>query len=592
MAISTYQFGVRIDKDSETLAWEQIKLARRLYNEIIAIQRQAYCDAQDFVYSKLDSEGKNIFDGIKKKNDEVREHKANFDDANMKVAIEDRSKMWKALSPLLKKARKEHRAEITEKFWSRLKTSASSEIGLLGKFYINQEGLGWATASDIIKRTSIAWSKSMTKGKPPQFSKASETIQDSLTLQFTAKGGCPFDAIKKQKSGFLKIHDYVVGRQYGEFSFRLGLAKNNNYANGTIQMHREPPKGSSVKIARLICRKVANKETWKLQLVLDFPDAEITDQSKRKPLVVVHMGWNMDVSGRRIAGITDESDSSCAEILQLPQSVEDDIKRADAIKSKRDKKRDEIVARIKKEIPDIYDEDINEELDRIKHLPVQHVAISRLHRFIQSCIYADIKLPDWLIVWKSKDKIKWQAHAGIANNARARRKQFYIDTSIRLASNYKAVVLEDIDLAEAAKKINDKGERSEFKKKARSGRFIASLFTLKEELRKQCDKHHTALFEQKAETVSTCANCESKEIKASADDYQELICGECGSHIDRKANGAAILYQINLTGIEQRTKEYHSQQLERKNQKAIAQAKALLKKQEANRKRIAEKNKA
>ncbi|WP_222105189.1 hypothetical protein [Denitromonas halophila] len=164
-----------------------------------------------------------------------------------------------------------------------------------------------------------AFSKCIAKGKAPRFSVGADKVQDSLTLQFVAAGGVSCAALLEGKHAELAIlpTQGCGRRKYGELRFRLGAAKADMYATGTWQYHRPLPEGSCVGLARLVRRRIGKDTKWALQLMIKLP-APLDERTQgRAPLVAVHMGWAADVSGRRIAGITDCADPGQARLIQL-----------------------------------------------------------------------------------------------------------------------------------------------------------------------------------------------------------------------------------------------------------------------------------
>ena len=196
----------------------------------------------------------------------------------------------------------------------------------------------------------------------------------------------------------------------------------------------------------------------------------------------------------------------------------------------------------------------------------------------------EIDLPDELRKWKSLDKKRWQAEVGIAKRARARRKELYTLLARGWCKQYSAIVIEPLDLKEAAIKLNEQtGEKTEFSKKARSGRVVASLYELESAIHWQAKKAGVAVFEENPESVSICAHCGGTHIKPHDEDWQMLECTDCGAQKDRKDNGASILYQSTVHGIESRTEEFHQSEIDAENKRLIAKAEKLKKMQEGRR---------
>lgn len=172
-------------------------------------------------------------------------------------------------------------------------------------------------------------------------------------------------------------------RRYGSFAFRLGAARGETWATGTIQFHRPLPDHARVAAARLVRERVGNDFRYALQLTVTLGNAvTIAVPAERKPLVAVHLGWAADESGRRIAGVADCPDAGVVTVVQFPPNIEENLKRANEIQGVRDVARNQIVAAIKALDLDKFalPEAHMEEILAIRRLPLPYVSQQRLHR--------------------------------------------------------------------------------------------------------------------------------------------------------------------------------------------------------------------
>lgn len=349
MTAITYHYGIRLDSQCLPALEQQIWLARKMYNETVAVMRQVYDDAQAFILSKADKETKIQLKRIEKLNADFQNARsANADESILKKITQARRETWNDLSPCMKALRQQYKKEL-QGIYNRVGINASCDTYRCRADAV-KSGLGYATATAILNNAVSAWKTSMKQGRPPRFAKADEKAQDTLTLQFTDKGGLVQKILflNGGKDISIELPEKIGKRQYGYFRFRLGAAAANEYATGTIQMHRPFPEGATVTLARLIRKKVGCTYQYYLQFSLNIEGQHRQDVGyTRKPLLSVHLGWSEDVSGRRVCGITDGADSGTARIIQLPPDIEADLKRAQALQGKRDKARDEIALMIR-----------------------------------------------------------------------------------------------------------------------------------------------------------------------------------------------------------------------------------------------------
>lgn len=555
-----YEYGVRLDAECTAAAHEQIRLARALYNDLVATTRDIVEQMQTFVLENAEPRARELVARVDELNADFAAARAANDEAAMKQVALTRREAWRELAPLMGATRKALRTELNARFFSRIGKNSSCDTYAVRCKAVT-EGLGWATANAVLDSAVQAFQKSIKLGRAPRFAVGSLRTQDSLTLQFTAAGGVSATTLLEGAHKELGVvpTNGCGRRKYGEFRFRLGAAKAKQDATGTWQYHRPIPEGAHIGMARLVRKRIGKDTKWALQLLLRLSEPVNIETGERKPLVAVHFGWAMDVTGRRVAAVTDAADPGAARLLQLPYEIETELARAAKIQSERDAARDALVPLIKQiEVSKKWPEELQEEVAKLRKLPAQHIAISRLHRLRYTLREADSQsaVLEWLDAWRLDDRQRWQDAAHIARRARNRRRDFYRVTALDLARRYEAIVIEPLDLAGAAEKIDPQtGERNEFGAKARAGRVVAALYEFESALRWAAVKTDAALLDLVAPTASACAYC-GGTVSTDKDDHRQLNCADCGALIERKVNGAACAWQIANAGRDDAVSQY------------------------------------
>ncbi|WP_414041616.1 hypothetical protein ACJU26_06065 [Acidithiobacillus sp. M4-SHS-6] len=586
MGTITYIYGIRVDKACLPALEHQVWLARKMYNECVAVMRKVYDDAQALIRSKADKETLLLLERIETLNADFQHiRSANAEEAVLKKIAQERRETWKALSPLLKALRQQYKKELQE-IYNRVGINASCDTYRCRADAV-KAGLGYATATAVLNNAILAWKTSMKQGRPPRFAKADKSTQDTLTLQFTAKGGLTQKKLflNGSKEISIELPKKIAKRQYGHFLFRLGAAMAHEYASGTIQMHRPFPEGATVALARLVRKKVGCTYRYYLQFSLNIESQHRQAVGHtRKSLLSVHLGWNEDISGRRVCGITDAADPDVAQIIQLPPDIENDLQRAQDLQGKRDASRNGIAPKIRMfddALPEGWDEETREQWAAFQKLPAQHMAISRIHYWRHR--FGEM-VPDWLKAWTCEDRKVWTASVHIARRARNRRDDYYRKLAKQWATGYEAIALEKLDLKTAALKVNERtGEKTDFAKKARAGRVVASLYKLESALRWSCEKWGTALLEHTEKTAQTCALCGANDLMEDVKNHQVLHCAGCGAVVDRKRNGAAVAWQWANEHREEKIADYWRVKLEKERSALDKKAERLQKMQKARR---------
>lgn len=541
-----YEFGCRLDKVCEAQVWGQIRLARALYNDLVASIRKIVDESRACIMANASDRARTIEADITRLNEAFAAHKAADDEPGMKAIAQERREKWHELAGELKEVRKSMRAELQSRFLSRIGKNASCDTYQLRSQAV-ANGLGWATANAVLDAALIAFKTSLPKGGMPRFAAGADKDQDTLTLQFTTAGGLPVEKLLSGGHGELFLQPPAKGagrRSYGEFRFRLGAAKDDTYAHGTWQYHRAIPEKSSVAGARLVRRRIGKDYRYAIQLLVKQPLSAAESQPARLPLATIHFGWAEDIDGRRVAGIADCADPGAATILRLPPTIEEMLTRSREIQQARDTARDELVPRIKAEIslPDSAEEAFVEQWMAFRRTQTQHVSSNSVHRLCARLRETGVELPEWLERWRKADKLQFQSQAHIARRARNARKTFYRTVAADLASRYATIAIEPLDLKAAAIKVDKiTGEKTDLARKARAGRVTAAIYELESALRWAATKHGCAVLDIQGKTATYCSICGGKVANDDASS-QLLHCDGCGAELDRKQNGAALCW--------------------------------------------------
>ncbi|MCH2219603.1 MAG: hypothetical protein MK097_04655, partial [Dechloromonas sp.] len=266
--ILVYEYGVRLDKESQKLAGDQITLARRLYNDLVAAIRDIVNGLQAYVLSQAGSAANDLQRKILALGTAFEAARARGDREAMKRIADERRPLWRELGDALRETRRVHRAALQRDYLSRIGKNATCETYRI-RCQAVAGGLGWATANAVLDAALIAFRKSLAHGRAPRFSCGADKVRDTLTLQFTAAGGVGVDAFLTGRHGELSLlpTNGCGPRCYGEFKFRLGTARAASYATGTWQYHRPLPAGTHVSAARLVRRRIGKDYRWFVQLV-------------------------------------------------------------------------------------------------------------------------------------------------------------------------------------------------------------------------------------------------------------------------------------------------------------------------------------
>lgn len=547
--VLVYEYGCRLDAQSQQLADGQIHLARQLYQDLILLMRAIHAEARLWLHERLPEASK----GLPAKLDDLSRAcaaaRSAGDEPGLQAALAARRATKTLLHDALAPLRKAHAAELRQRFYGRIGSRTTADTYKLRCAAVD-EGLGWASANRAHQRALAAYKTSLTaSGHPPRPVDPEAIRFDTVTLQFTDAGGIAPDRIfdGQHPEIVMQLPSAPGRRAYAPFEFRLGRASRQEYAKGTWLFHRPLPPGARVVLAQLVRRQHADKFRWALQLTVRIPEGSGPARAAAPTLAALHLGWSAGADGREIAGVAISADPLAASIFRLPVDVDHDLARAEAIQSERDLARTDALARLRA-IASIGLQGASAEalalISELSSAPPQHVATRRLYE-AQALLAATGMRLDWLDRWIAEDRKAWQAAVGVARRARARRRQFYREAARTLAKSHGAIVLDAPDLA-AARRVRDAstGKLTPLNSAARRSQRVAALSEFELALAEACTTHGAALFRMRGErTVTACACCQGSRV-APVPDTHDLACPDCGVQCSRKQMGAARAWQI------------------------------------------------
>jgi len=572
-----FEYSIRLDKECEPLVWNQISMARKLYNNLIAAMRATYNEMNEFVLERAGEEAAKLNTEISELIEQFKIAKKEQNEEGIKLAVLILREKRAELSAQLKVVRAQYKDEIKSLFYDQIGLRSTCATYLIRSQAV-KEGLGWATANDVLTRAIKAFQARIKIGQPPKFAVGSEKQQDTLRIQFTQAGGCPVATLfESENSGFaLRAENGFGRRKFGTFQFRLGEAKADIWARGSFFSHREIPAGSKVASAVLVQRRIGKDLKHSLQLVVKLPQESVAQPERPKKFCALHFGWSVEEDRQYVMALADQAKPKTARLFQLPESIGIDFSKVEEKSSQRSQLLNDLVQLIKSGEMTMPSENeaVVEEFDAIKRLPATHISQSRLHRLCRLMMESYMLRPEELEKWRRRDRILHQSIAHIRRRAQYRRRDFYRVIAADIARNYDAIVIESPDLKKANTKIDMvSGEKSDLLKKSRSGQRTAALHQLITQLRNAAGKTGSIIVDLAgAKTVSTCASCGEEGTKAEPDNWQMLQCPHCGANNVRKKNGAAVAWQLAVPVIDDLMVQAREQALIQSGSRAASKA--------------------
>lgn len=552
--IVVYEYGARLDERSQVLAREQIAKARALHNALVGFIRTVHAEMNAWVLARAGTETQAAAGRLRTCEAEMARARAAGDGEALRRLAPQRLELDKRLLELLRPVRARHRETLRRDFFGRIGRTTATQTYRLRCEAVDA-GLGWATANAVLESTLLAWNRAIAIGRAPRPEDPDLRDQDSLCLQFPTKGGLPVQRLVDGSSQeiHLQLPNEARRRAYGTFRFRLGLARDGAEAIGTWQCHRPVPADAHVALARLVRRRVADRDRWAIQLVLRLSEPIHLDKRVETELATVHFGWMKTEGGRRVATIARSADPAEARDIVLLESVEADLDRAAESNARRASSRQEVVRRLAS-----FDwpasgvsGEAAREVESLCREPAEKVAARRLYRLRDQLAACELRL-DWLDVWVAADRKQWQGALLAARRARGRRRDFYRRVALELARRHSAVAIEPLNLKAASRATAFGGEWNGFSRHARAGRAVVALFEFEQAIRWACARHGTPVFDVAGPTTRVCASCGREEMVTQTGGAARLLCLHCGADVEKGANAAAIAWQRVRAGLDAR----------------------------------------
>jgi len=165
--VLVYKYGCRLDADSLAAVNEQISLARRLYNDLVADMRKAVEARTERVFELGGPSAAAIRDHIERLNAAFSSAKAVNDEAAMKAIAEERRGHWKSMSAALKDVHAQHKQELRTFLAGIGKNSDCTTYQTRSRYVA--AGLGWATANQVLDSALQAFQSTIKMGQAPRF---------------------------------------------------------------------------------------------------------------------------------------------------------------------------------------------------------------------------------------------------------------------------------------------------------------------------------------------------------------------------------------------------------------------------------------
>lgn len=326
-------------------------------------------------------------------------------------------------------------------------------------------------------------------------------------------------------------------RQYAILQFTVFTGKDDNgaayrrYLDMPIILHRPLPLNGVIKYVSVCRKRIGIQFRWQ---------ATFTVQTERPPVehsstavAGINFGWKKVGDGLRVATVADTDGH--VEHLVLPTRFMDRINYTQELSSQLDTALNGIAP----VIAALPEEGMPEPL--IEHWQVYKkakkpyasalariAAVWREHPHYEPAALAQLE------IWRKLNKRLTIERAFLRRRLLADRENLYRCVSKRWAHAYAVVLIDDMDLRQAARVERGDGQDPELHAQARLQRTLAAVSSLREWITKQAAKTGTRIEKQAAPVTIICHQCGRQHKRES----NLLWACLCGSRYDQDENAA------------------------------------------------------
>jgi hypothetical protein len=346
---------------------------------------------------------------------------------------------------------------------------------------IDGQRLFWATFNDIVAhhRTAVAQvTAAHRQGRPATLRYHRYDGTGSITVQLQRQAGDPTRTpalLRSPTSPWRRVLALADSSRRGTVRLRIAPGPGEQaHATIPVTVHRPLPDDAEVLRARLVVRRTAGYRHAAVHLVVDSPPSGIRLDPSR-PTIAIHLGWRRDdeeAGALRVATwrasapvqipaavadiVTGTSDRTGT--IRLPANWRGRLLRADQIRSDRDRARDRIQADLVDHLllhPPTQEQTSCGEWPTAGDVaawrsPARFAALALRHR--DNPLQQRAEIAASLESWRKGDRRLWEVEANLRAKTVRRRDDAYARAAAWLCRDATAVVLDDTDLAELARR--------------------------------------------------------------------------------------------------------------------------------------------
>lgn len=447
---------------NEERALDQMRLAQRLWNVLVAIDRSRIAryrrimrDESQERIDALREQAAALREEIKARRQKAQKRAVAVDDltgplAELKAELAGLLETQKRTSAARHDARRSDLTALQLRTNHRIKRARQAAASL---------GLFWGTYNEIVQRSDAG----RKHGGELHF----RGFRGEGTLTAQIMGGAQVNRCVEGEHTFFQLEPAVDGRKWRYARMRIGTEDRSASGEGRlapvwleipIVYHRDLPVGGTIKSVSMTRRIQDGRPKWQLNITVNLPAALPTTKTAA---IAIDIGWRLLPEGVRVAYWLDDSGRR-GEVV-IPAGDIQQFERVRSLRSTCDRSRDEVLPALAEwfatqELPEEWQ-------SRVSHLS-QWRSTDRLASLVEW--WRDHRLPEDAETFDAA--IKWRneylhlAHwwRNLQDQMTLRVRDRYRAFAAQTAREYGVVYIEEFDLSEVARrpKVEDTGAES------------------------------------------------------------------------------------------------------------------------------------
>jgi hypothetical protein len=306
-------------------------------------------------------------------------------------------------------------------------------------------------------------------------------------------------------------------------------SEGNRTVTWPMVMHRPLPDGAVIQEVHVHRRRIEARWVWTVTFLCRIPAAEVAAPSGS--VTAVDLGWRKTNEGLRVATVMREGTEE-REYTVLPNDVLEALERPERIRGHRDTALNTFDARTFLGGIDWAGAppELQAIADRLRKAP--KISAARLASLaIAWRLHLDYRPDDFsrLEAWRKRDKHLWIYECNLRDQAQKRRLDFYRHAAAQIVDGASAIVLEEFDLAQAAR---TEGRDNLPHAAARHQRQMAAVHTLRTWIETYTTRRGIPIHRHRGVSTRQCSEC-GERLDPPKPEGLIYTCTHCGHASDQ-----------------------------------------------------------